>query len=217
MKTKKISELPHFGRNGITIFCGGVGTGKSNAIVQTVSMTPEVVAIFLNAKLFSEYIRNDDVTIDVDNSMDEEALVSSLSVPMATKGSSIFMNITESNDRVQYIIAEIMKQHPNIEYVLVFNQNDQDDSSLTEYITGFDNSRIFFETQYIHEVDQEILCNTDVVLFWTPTSIIKYSNSSYSIERTRATLKCGEALYVSEGHEVCKICFDRYEAVLSTL
>lgn len=217
MKTKKISELPRFGRNGITIFCGGVGTGKSNAIVQTVSMNPEAVAIFLNAKLFNDYIRNDDITIDVDNSMDKETLVSCLSVPMTTKGSRIFMNIIESNDRVQHIIAEIMKQHPNIEYVLVFNRNDQDDSSLTEYITGLDNSRIFLETQYIHEVDQEILCNADGVLFWTPTSAIKYSNSGYSIERTRASLKCGEALYVSEGHEICKVCFDRYEVVLSTL
>lgn len=51
MKPKKISELPHFGRNGITIFCGGVGTGKSSAIVQTVSMNPEAVAIFLNIQI----------------------------------------------------------------------------------------------------------------------------------------------------------------------
>lgn len=212
MKTKKLSELTHFGKATITAFIGDVATGKSNAIVQTVSMNPETVAIFLSADLFSEYFRNDDVTIDVDSSMDKDALVSCLSVPMITKGNRIFMNISE-NAGVLTVITEIMKQHSNIEYVLVFNRDDQDGSSLMEYVTGLDNLRIILETQYIHEVDQEILCNAAEVLFWTPTSAIKYSNNSYSIERKRASLKCGEALYVSEGHEVCKVCFDRYETV----
>ncbi len=208
MKTKKISELPHFGRNGITIFCGGVGISKSNAIVQTVSMNPEAVAIFLNAKLFSEYIRNDDVTIDMNSSMDKDALVSCLSVPMATKGSRIFMNIFE-NDGVLPVIAEIMKQHMDIEYVLVFHQANQEGSSLLECIAGLENSRIHLEAQYMQEVDREILRKADRVLFKTPNAIIELLHGNSDMEKTRAKLKCGEALYISEGHEVCKVCFEK--------
>ncbi|MBR6618334.1 MAG: hypothetical protein IKL00_10755 [Oscillospiraceae bacterium] len=215
MKTRKLSELPHFGRNGVTVFWGSAGIGKSNAIMQTVSMNPESVAIFMNGELFSDYIRNDDVTINVDDSMDKDSLVSSLSVPMTTKGSRIFMNVTGSKDSVQHVIIEIMKQHPNNEYILVFNRINQDGVILKECVT--ENSRVFLETQYIHDVDHEIIYNADGVLFWTPSSCIKYSNSDYNIERMRATLKCGEALYISEGHEDCKVCFDRYETESATL
>lgn len=207
MKTKKLSELTHFGKATITAFIGDVATGKSNAIVQTVSMNPETVVIFLSADLFSDYIRNDDVTIDVESSMDKDAFVRCLSAPMTTKGSRIFMNISENAD-VLTVVTEIMKQHSNIEYILVFNRNYQDDSSLMEYVTGLDNSRILFETQYISAVDQEILCKADRVLFKTPNAIIKLLHGNSDIEKTRAKLKCGEALYISEGHEICKVCFE---------
>lgn len=210
MKTRKLSELPHFGRNGVTVFWGSAGIGKSNAIMQTVSMNPESVAIFLNADLFSDYIRNDDVTIKVDGSMDKDTLISSLSVPMATKGSRIFMNIPVSNDMVQHVIIEIMKQHTDIGYILVFNRIAQNGVVLKECVT--ENSRVFLETHYIHDVDHEIIYNADGVLFWTPPSCIKYSNSDCNIERIRATLKCGEALYISEGHEDCKVCFEKIVA-----
>lgn len=207
MKTKELSELSHFGKAAITAFIGDIATGKSNAIVQTVSMNPKSVAIFLSADLFSDYIRNDDVTIDVDSSMDKDALVSCLSVPMATKGSRIFMNISE-NAGVLPIITEIMKRHMDIGYVLVFNQVNQGGYSLLECIAGLENSRIHLEAQYMQEVDREILRKADRVLFKTPNAIIKLLHGNSDMEKTRAKLKCGEALYISEGHEVCKVCFD---------
>lgn len=206
MKTKKSSELSNFGKANITAFIGDVAIGKSYAIMQTVSMNPDAVAIFLNGKLFSDYIRNDDVIVDVDSSIDRDKLISCLSVPMAIKGSHIFMNRSE-NAGVLPVMTEIMKQHMNIEYILVFNQVNQDASSLMEGITGIENARIFLEAQYMQEVDREILCKADRVLFKTPNAIVKFLHGKSDIEKTRATLKRGEALYLSSGHEICKVCF----------
>ena len=206
MKTKKLSELSHFGRHNTT-FIGDVATGKSNAIMQTVNMHPESVAIFLNGDLFGDYIREVDVKIDVDSSINRDKLISFLSAPMTTKGSRIFMNISE-NDGAFHVITEIMKQHMDIEYVLIFNLVNQDGYSLLECITGLENSRIYLEAQYMQEADREILRKADRVLFKTPNAIIKLFHGNSAIEKARATLKCGEALYISEGHEICKVCFD---------
>lgn len=78
-----------------------------------------------------------------------------------------------------------------------------------EGITGIENARIFLEAQYMQEVDREILRKADRVLFITPNAIVKLLHGKSDIEKARATLKCGEALYLSNWHKICKVCFEK--------
>ena len=62
-------------------------------------------------------------------------------------------------------------------------------------------------TGYIQENQEHTLRTMDRVLFKTLNANVKLLHSNSPIEKERAILDCGEALYISEGNEICKVCF----------
>lgn len=113
--------LPHFGKASVTVFQGVAGSGKTTAIMQTVAMNPEAVAIFLNVNLWSDYIRSKDTIVRIEDSDTIDNLVDQLSTPITTNGSRIFMDIDGAHEEVMPVIAAMVKENPDREYIFVLN------------------------------------------------------------------------------------------------
>lgn len=209
MKTTNISTLIHFGKAPVTIFQGEVGSGKANAIMQTVAMNPEAIVIYLSADHWTDYIRDTDIIIRAYQPDTPENLVGLLSVPMTIEGSRIFLEVSDAYENVLSVIAAMVKENPDKEYIFIFNNIPHNNLTSMENLKELvcNNTRIYIETQCTLDVDGDILRTADRVLFKTLNAYVKLLHSKSSIEKERAILGCGEALYISENSEICKICF----------
>lgn len=206
MKTKKLTNLAHFAKAPVTIFQGEVGSGKSNAIMQTIATNPEAVAVFLNGELWSDYIRGTNTIIRVD----DLNLTAQLSAPISTKGSRIFMDVTSTYEDVISVIVGMAKANPDREYIFILNNTPDNNLVSMESLKELTlkNSRIFIETHCSPDIDRDILRTMDRVLFKTLNANVKLLYGD-AIEKERAVLECGEALYISENAEICKIHFSK--------
>ncbi len=206
MKTKNLASLTHFAKAPVTIFQGVVGSGKSNAIMQTIATNPEAVAVFLNGELWSDYIRETDTIIRVDDSN----LAAQLSAPISTEGSRIFMDVASAYEDAISVIVGMVKVNPDREYIFILNNTPDNNLVSMESLKELTlkNSRIFIETQCSPDIDRDVLRAMDRVLFKTLNANVKLLYGD-AIEKERAVLECGEALYISENAEICKIHFSK--------
>lgn len=204
--------LPHFGKAPVTVFQGVDGSGKTTAIMQTVAMNPEAAVVFLNGNLWSHYIRSNDSVVRIEDSdgITIENLVDQLSTPITTKGRRIFMDIDGAHEEVMPVIAAVVKENSDKEYIIVLNNTPNNSFVSMNFLEKLtlSNTRTYIETQCSLDIDRDILRTMDRVLFKTLNANVKLLYGD-TIEKERAVLECGEALYISENAEICKIHFSK--------
>lgn len=210
MNTKNLSTLARLGKAPVTIFQGEVASGKSNAIMQTIAMNPETVVVFLNGNLWSDYIRSKDTIVRIEDSDTIDNLADQLPTPITTNGNRIFMDIDGAHEEIMPVIAAMVKENPDREYIFILNNTSNNSHVSLDFLGKLtpSNTRIYIETQCSLDIDRDILRTMDRVLFKTLNANVKLLYGD-AIEKERAVLECGEALYISENAEICKIHFSK--------